>query len=77
MFDNEKIDVKENKILKLDESLLNILLIDHTTNKNIIWATNNYEHLGWGYSSNDTIEVRLITNKNGNLIKPRVEKKLK
>ena len=51
----EKIDVKENTILKLDSELLTILLKDQTTNKNIIWATDNYEKYGYNSTSNITI----------------------
>ena len=36
-FDNEKVDVKENTIIRLDYNLLSILLYDHSTNKNIIF----------------------------------------
>lgn len=39
----EKIDVKENKIYDLDPIILNLLLKDNTSKKNIIWATNIYE----------------------------------
>lgn len=77
MFETEKIDVKENKILKLDTSLLQILLKDNTTKKNIIWATDNYKNLGYGYESRDTIEISCITGRKGQTIKPRVEKSKK
>lgn len=46
----EKIDVKENKIYELDPIILNLLLKDNTSKKNIIWATNNYEKKGLSYS---------------------------
>jgi len=68
----EKIDVKENTILKLDSELLSILLKDQTTNKNIIWATDNYDK--YGYKSNSNITITSITGKYGNVIKPRTEK---
>lgn len=74
MFETEKVDIKENRLLRLDTSLLEILLRDNTTKKNIIWATDNYEHFGFGYKSNENIEVYSITGKNGEIIKPRVEK---
>ena len=44
MFD-ERVDVKENMIINLDPEILGILLIDRTTNKNIIWATDNYKKM--------------------------------
>jgi hypothetical protein len=67
-------DVKENRLLKLDPALLKTLLIDRTTGRNIIWATNNYEYLGENYAFDKHIEVELITGENGEVIKPRVEK---
>lgn len=69
-----RVDVKENEILEMDSSLLSILLKDHSSGKNIIWATDNYVKKGFGYGSNDTIEVYAITGANGNIIKPRTEK---
>lgn len=77
MFETEKIDISENKILKLDTSLLQILLKDNTTKKNIIWATDNYENLGYGYETKNNIEISAVTRRNGNIIKPRVEKSKK
>ena len=40
------IDILENDILEKYPEVLDTLLRDHTTQKNIFWATNNYEHLG-------------------------------
>lgn len=68
------VDVKENQLLKLDEELLEILLQDKTTGKNIIWATDNYLSYGNCYAPDKEILIELITSKNGNIIKPRVEK---
>ena len=69
---NEQIDAKENSLLKLDFNLLSILLKDHSTDNNIIWATSNYEEKGISFF--DEITVQKITGRNGNIIKPRVEK---
>ena len=69
-----KRDVKENYILQIDNKLLEILLRDRSTNANIIWATSNYAKHGKGYSENDHILIFNITGKNGNIIKPRIEK---
>ena len=74
---NENADIKENAILKLSYDLLNVLLKDHTTNKNIIWATDNYKEKGPGYQFNDSINVRNITGYNGNTIRPRIAKSKK
>ena len=73
----EKADIKENDILNIDPIILSILLIDRTSNKNIIWATDNYKSNGIGYGENQTIEINLITGKNGNIIRPRIEKNKK
>ena len=42
-------DVKENKILEMDSSLLSVLLKDNSSGKNIIWATDDYAGKGFGY----------------------------
>ena len=38
-----EVDILENDILKKYPGVLDILLRDHTTQKNIFWATNNYQ----------------------------------
>ena len=68
------IDIFENEIHENYPKALEILLFDHTTKKNIFWATNNYEKLGKGYSFHDSIVSKLITGENGNVIMPRVKK---
>ena len=47
----ETIDIKENSLLEIDSELLDILLKDRTTGENILWATDNYESLGYLYKS--------------------------
>lgn len=74
MTQGKPIDIKENDLLKLDAGLLEILLKDMTTGKNIIWATDNYSKYGSEYSSEKEIKIELITSNNGEIIKPRVEK---
>lgn len=74
---NNLIDIKENYIYKLDKDLLKILLIDRTTGKNIIWATDNYSDRGYGYRRNDHITVESVTGYHGNVVKPRSEKSKK
>lgn len=71
------IDIKENNIYKLDSRLLEILLLDRTTKKNLIWATDNYTSRGPGYRSSDNISIYAIIKRNGSIIKPRVEKSKK
>ena len=72
--EDSKVDVKENCILKISDELLKILLKDRTTNENIVWATKNYTDRGNGFGEKDHITINNITGKNGNVIKPRIEK---
>lgn len=65
------IDVDE---CKWSKELLQILLIDRTTNRNIIWGTDDYESLGKEYNSHYPILFELITGKNSNVIRPRILK---
>ena len=54
--------------------MLEILLKDKTSGKNIIWATDNYSKYGELYTSEKEIKIELITSRHGGVIKPRVEK---
>ena len=74
MLPEQNIDIKENDLLKIDRTLLEILLKDKTTGKNIIWATDNYSKYGELYTSEKEIKIELITSRHGGVIKPRVEK---
>ena len=74
MLSEQNIDIKENDLLKIDRSLLEILLQDKTTKKNIIWATDNYSKYGELYTSEKEIKIELITSRHGGIIKPRIEK---
>ena len=65
------IDIDEGKWSK---EILEILLIDRTTNRNIIWGTDDYENLGKDYYSHFPILLHLITGENSNIIQPRVWK---
>ncbi len=69
-----QIDILENEILEQYPEVLDILLRDHITQKNIFWATNNYNDLGKAYNYKAEILPELITGANGNLIMPRVQK---
>lgn len=68
------IDILENEIIEKYPEVLGILLRDHTTQKNIFWATDNYRHLGDSYQFQFEILPELITGENGNIIMPRVQK---
>ncbi len=74
MLPEQNIDIKENDLLKIDRSLLEILLKDKTSGKNIIWATDNYSKYGELYTSEKEIKIELITSRHGGIIKPRIEK---
>lgn len=60
MLPDKSIDIKENDLLKIDRSLLDILLKDKTTGNNIIWATDNYSKYGFSYSAE---EISFIESK--------------
>lgn len=62
-------DIKE-----LTPDILEILLRDHTTNRNIFWATNCYSELGEGYQYNDQISVESISGNNTGVVIPRAFK---
>lgn len=69
-----RIDVKENALYFLDPTILKTLLLDRTTRKNIIWATDDYASLGEQYAANKEILPICITGLFGNTIRPRVDK---
>jgi len=69
------IDILENK-LRRRGALLDILLVDHTTKKNIIWATDSYEYLGKNFAVKKRIKPELVTGEYGLLIQPRAAKSL-
>lgn len=64
-------DILENKLKELLPDVLDMLLKDHTTQKNIFWATHDYEHLGAEYAYFSPITPDLITGDNGHVIMPR------
>lgn len=70
----EKLDVVEEDIAQYSIKLLDILLKDRTTNKNIIWATSDYISCGERYAATEQIYANLITGIHSKLIQPRVAK---
>ena len=68
------VDIKENNIKQIDYELLNILLKDMTTGRNILWGTDNYLSHGYAYAPSKEIYQEAITGYNGNIIKPRTKK---
>lgn len=76
MFSIAGIDLLEQELLNHERTLLEILLQDKTTKKNIIWATDDYAELGEPYSFKKEILPELVTGEQDSLIQPRVEKAL-
>ena len=68
------IDILENELIEKYPHVLDTLLLDHTTQQNIFWATDNYIHLGEKYSFNSQILPDLISGDYGSIIMPRVHK---
>jgi hypothetical protein len=71
-----EIDIRESKLSRTG-NLLDILLIDRTTSKNIIWATDSYELHGQKFSPDKQITLSLIMGKHDRLIQPRATKNIK
>lgn len=55
-------------------AILETLLYDRTTGKNIVWADDEYAELGDGYAGEDELTVELIAGPRSGVIKPRVAK---
>jgi type II restriction enzyme len=68
-----EIDIIESKLSR-EGILLDVLLIDRTTGKNIIWATDSYEQYGERFAADKKIIRSLITGKFDRLIQPRAAK---
>lgn len=67
-------DILENTLRQTGD-LLDILLLDRTTGRNIIWATDSYESLGKAFAPREHIRPELVTGKiYGKLIQPRAVK---
>lgn len=71
MLNENLVDINENDILNYDKSLFSVLLLDHSSQNNIIWATDNYYLLGNSYQFFNQITPELISGVNSNVIKPR------
>jgi len=69
-------DITENKIEEMYPGVIDILLIDRTTQKNIIFASENYIKHGFGPGENDLIKKDMILRKKGSVIKPRIHKSI-
>ena len=65
---------KETGLPGLPPEVLPILLRDHTTGRNIFWATHDYEALGSQYDYHAEILPQLITGEHSMVVRPRVLK---
>ena len=69
-----------NRLIDLNtypiQPVLRILLKDHSTGENIIWATDNYSHLGNTYHSAATMRLKDLVKLDKSIIQPRVYKTL-
>lgn len=72
--ENNQVDILEDYIYDLSPELLDALLKDHSSKKNIIWATDNYVPFGKGYDEKNEIKTKAIINIHNSVIKPRVNK---
>jgi len=70
----KEVDIIEDNILKKYPKVLDVLLHDQTTKRNIFWATDNYQHLGKDYQFLSPINPKSITGSNSKIIMPRVLK---
>lgn len=66
----DSIDINEKYLLDNYPKILDLLLIDNTTKKNIIWATDSYKRRGYHFK--DNMFPFIIGEKN--FIKPRSQK---
>lgn len=73
---NEMIN-KYINIIRKDNKLLEILLKDNSSRKNILWATDHYKRYGELYGSNQHITTEVVLSKKPLLIKPRINKSKK
>lgn len=65
----------QDDILKLhSDHLLQPLLADKSTKRNIIWATSSFDQYGAKYGRNEEIKPALITGVNSNVIKTRARR---
>jgi len=82
---NQRIDILEEEILKLDHEVLERLLWDHSREQyigedgekhhhHIYWATDMYEKEGRGFGFFDEIQIASVTGEYRTLVRPRAAK---
>ena len=67
-------DVMENNTVSFNEQVLAVLLIDRSTKKNIVWATDDYIDFGVGYSPESELTIDKISGLHSFIITPRIFK---
>src|SRR5574344_1202415 len=65
------LNILGKEISSISEELLNILLKDRTTKKNICWASDLYISYGYSYYPQEPITIDLIIDNNIQIIRPR------
>jgi len=64
----------DNLLCYYSQDVLDSLLMDRTTGRNIIWATDEYKELGDAYQPEREIKASDIANYHSGVIKPRIVK---
>ena len=67
------VGIKEEEMLSWGHRILETLLRDHTTDENIIWATDDYSARGEGYTFYVQIAAERICCNESRVIVPRVQ----
>lgn len=67
-------NVDEQTLAEKYPKVFSALLLDHTTKRNICWATNDYKDCGHMHQAHSEITVASITGKYAGLIAPRTSK---
>ena len=70
----KNINIKRRDISSYPPEILDILLRDRTSKKNIIWATKDYQQFGDSYKAECEIKSELLVRENAYMIQPRVMK---
>lgn len=68
------IDLEEQFLAAEYPAILTLLLADRTTGRNIVWATDQYAHLGSGYQPPAEITPQAITGVHARVVQPRIHK---
>lgn len=68
------INIQDDILVLNSKKLLQLLLKDKTTKKNIMWATDLYQESGKAYERNEEITLSAITGNHINMIKTRARK---